>query len=76
MKILIDSSTQYSAIAFPRTEHEIVKSLVEKHTIVTTTYIKEELERNFKKSFSGKRKKEILFELEMFISECEIKTTQ
>lgn len=73
MKILIDSSTLYSAIAFPKTENEMVKLLLEKHTLVITRYIEEELERNFKESFSEGRKKDILFELDMFTSKCEIK---
>lgn len=75
MKILIDSSTLYSAIAFPRKENEMLKSLIEKHTIVITDYIEEELKRNFEDSFSKERKEEMLFELDIFTSECEIKTS-
>ena len=76
MRVLIDSSTLYSAIAFPRKENKMVKSLMEKHTIVVTDYIEEELKRNFEKTFSKDRKKDILFELDMFISECELKKVE
>ncbi len=73
MKILIDSSTLYSAIAFPRKENEMVKLLLERYTIVVTDYIRKELERNFKETFSEEK---ILFELKMFLSECETKTKE
>ncbi len=76
MRVLIDSSTLYSAIAFPQKENKMVKSLMEKHTIVVTDYIEEELKRNFEKTFSKDRKKDILFELDMFISECELKKVE
>ncbi len=35
--------------------------------------IEEELRRNFRKSFSGKRKRDILYELDIYSSRCEIK---
>ncbi len=73
MKILIDSSTLYSAIAFPRKEQEMVKSLLQQYSVVTTEYIEKELRRNFKRSFSGERKKKIISQLDIFISECEVK---
>ncbi|MBS3817201.1 MAG: hypothetical protein KGY76_06530 [Candidatus Thermoplasmatota archaeon] len=73
MKILIDSSTLYSAIAFPRKEQKMVKSLVEKYTIVSMGYIEEELRRNFSRTFSGSEKEDLLNALDIFMSKCETK---
>jgi len=73
MKILIDSSTLYSAISHHGKVREMLRALIEKHQIVTTLYIKEEVKRNFERAFSGEKKEEILKELEIFISECEMK---
>lgn len=73
MKLLVDSSTIYSAIAHAGKVTDLLDMLIEKHTIVLTDYIIEELKRNFSNKLSEKNIKKALKELNIFISNCEIK---
>ena len=51
----------------------ILDLLIDKYTIVITDYIIEELKRNFKNKLSGKNKEKALKQLNIFISNCQIK---
>ena len=73
MKILVDSSTIYSAIVFSDKKVNILDLLIEKYTIVITDYIIEELKRNFKNKLSGNNKNKALNQLNVFISNCQVK---
>jgi len=73
MKLLIDSSTIYSAIVYTGKEMNLLDMLIEKHNIVITDYIIEELKRNFTNKLSKKRRDKALKQLNIFISNCIIK---
>lgn len=73
MKILIDSSTIYSAIAYSDKKMNILDLLIEKYTLVITDYIIEELKRNFNNKLTGKHKEKALLQLNVFISNCQVK---
>lgn len=74
MKILIDSSTIYSAIVYSDKKINILDLLIEKYIIVITDYIIEELKRNFNNKLTGSLKEKVLKQLDIFISNCEVKT--
>ena len=73
MKILVDSSTIYSAIVYSGKKSNILDLLIERYTIVITDYIIEELKRNFKKKLSGQIRETAMKQLNIFISNCQIK---
>jgi len=73
MKLLVDSSTIYSAIVYTGREMNLLDMLIEKYHIVITDYIIEELKRNLTNKLSTKRKENALKQLNIFISNCIIK---
>ena len=73
MRLLVDSSTIYSAIVYTGNVMDLLDLLIEKHTIVLSDYIVEELKRNFKNKLSGKNKNKALKQLKILISNCEIR---
>ena len=73
MKILVDSSTIYSSIVFSDKKMNILDLLIEKYSIVITDYIIEELKRNLKSKLTGKHRIKALKQLNIFISNCEVK---
>ena len=68
MNILIDSSTMYSAIAHPGKISGLLDLIIEKHSIVLSDYIIEELRRNLSEKLSGKKRVNALSRLNDFIS--------
>ena len=72
MKILVDSSTIYSAIAYTGKEMNLLDMLIEKHNIVITDYIIEELKKNLTNKLPSKNKEKALKQLNIFISNCYI----
>lgn len=74
MKILIDTSTLYSAITHNGTINTLIEIIQKTEKLVLTDYIIEELKTNFRDTYSGKNQEEILQKLENLISNCEIKT--
>jgi predicted nucleic acid-binding protein len=74
MKILVDSSTIYSAIVYSDKKINILDILIEKYTIVISDYIIEELKRNFNNKLTGSHKEKVMKQLDIFISNCQVKT--
>lgn len=72
MKILIDSSTLYSAIAHSGKVSRTLNILIEEHTIVISDYIAEEINRNFEQKLSEKNKEKALIKFDAFLSGCSI----
>jgi len=72
MKILIDSSTLYSAIAHDGKVSKLLDVLIEEHTIVISDYIVEELKRNIIKNVSEEKKEEATNIIEDFVSNCQL----
>ncbi len=68
MNILVDSSTMYSAIGHSGKVSMLLDLIIEKHTIVLSDYIIEELRRNFSEKLSGKARNNALSRLDEFIS--------
>ncbi|MBS1263814.1 MAG: hypothetical protein MAG715_01005 [Methanonatronarchaeales archaeon] len=60
MKVLLDSSTLYSAIAYDGNESDLLKAVIERHQPVISDYVLEELRRNFSRKLSGHRRDEVL----------------
>ena len=73
MKILIDSSTLYSAIAHDGKVSNSLDLLIEEHTIVVSDYIVEELKRNLRKNVSREREDEAVDLIEDLVSNCHVK---
>ena len=73
MKVLVDSSTIYSSIVFSDKKMNILDLLIEKYSIVITDYIIEELKRNLNNKLTGKQKIKALKQLNILISNCEVK---
>jgi len=73
MKILIDSSTLYSAIAHDGKVSNVLDLLIEEHTIVVSDYIVEELKRNLRKNVSKEKEDEAVDLVEDFVSNCHLK---
>lgn len=73
MKILIDTSTLYSAIAFDGKIKEIVDLLIEKHTIVISDYIAIELRMNIEAKVSEDIRQEALQRIDDLIASSLIK---
>lgn len=73
MKLLIDSSTIYSALVYSGRVMNLLDILIEKHSIVLSDYIFEELKRNIKNKLSTKNTAKALKQLKNLISNCEIK---
>ncbi|MFW6197140.1 MAG: type II toxin-antitoxin system VapC family toxin [Thermoplasmatota archaeon] len=73
MKILVDSSTLYSAIAHSGKVSSVIELLIEEHTIVVTDYIVEELKRNIRKNVSKEREEEAVDLIEDLVSNCHVK---
>lgn len=72
MKVLIDSSTLYSAIAHDSKVSNIIELLIEEHTIVLSDYIVEELERNLRKNVSKEKEDKVIDLIEDFVSNCQV----
>jgi len=68
MNILVDSSTMYSAIAHPGKVSMLIDLIIEKHTIVLSDYIIEELRRNLSQKLSKNGRNNGLSRLDEFIS--------
>lgn len=60
MKILVDTSTLYSAIAHEGRVHDILHLLIEKHNVILSDFIIEELKRNLQLKLSGTKKRECI----------------
>jgi len=73
MKLLLDTSILYSALVHRKTIGKILDLLIEKHRIVLTDYIVEEMKRNINKKVSIGRKETILENWRTFVSLCEVK---
>lgn len=73
MKVLIDSSTLYSAIAHDGKVSNVLDLLIEEHTIVVSDYIVEELKRNLIKNVSKEKEDEAVDLIEDFVSNCHLK---
>ena len=73
MKILIDSSTLYSAIAHDGKVSNVLDLLIEEHTIVVSDYIVEELKRNLRKNVSEGKEDEAVDLIENLVSNCHLK---
>ena len=73
MRLLVDSSTIYSAIVYTGEVKNLLELLIEKHTIVLTDYIIEELKRNLREKLSSRNRNKALRQLNFLISNCEIK---
>lgn len=73
MKILIDSSTLYSAIAHDGKVSNVLDLLIEEHTIVVSDYIVEELKRNLRKNVSKEKEDEAVDLIENLVSNCHLK---
>jgi predicted nucleic acid-binding protein len=73
MKLLMDSSIIYSALVYSGKVLNLLDILIEKHTIVLSDYIIEELKRNIRNKLSNKNKTKALKQLKNLISNCEIK---
>ena len=73
MKILIDSSTLYSAIAHDGKVSKVLDLLIEEHTIVVSAYIVEELKRNLRKNVSEEKEDEAVDLIENLVSNCHLK---
>lgn len=70
MKILIDSSTLYSAFVHSGKVSKILDILIEEYRIVLTDYIKEEINRNIEHKVSDKNKDKALKKFNEFASNC------
>ena len=68
MNVLVDSSTLYSAIAHSGKVAALIDIVIERHTIVMSDYIIEELSRNLSKKLREKVRKRALDRLELFVS--------
>ncbi len=73
MKVLIDSSTLYSATAHDGKVSNVLDLLIEEHTIVVSDYIIEELKRNLRKNVSKENEDEAVDLIEDFVSNCHVK---
>ena len=73
MNVLVDSSTMYSAIAHPGKISMLLDLIIEKHTIVLSDYIIEELRRNLSEKLTGKARSDALSLLDEFISYSVVK---
>lgn len=72
MKILIDTSTLYSAMVHEGRVHDLIHFIIEKHEVVLSDYIVKELERNIQMKLSGPIRENALMNLEIFVSLCSI----
>ncbi len=73
MKILVDTSSLYSAFAYPGRVAILLEIVIEEHTIVLSDLIVEELKRNLSNKLEGHEKNYALSRLELFISRCQVK---
>lgn len=74
MKILIDTSTLYSAMANEGRVHELLHFIIERHEVILSDYILEEFKRNIELKLSGSKRESALQDLEIFLSHCSIIT--
>lgn len=72
MKILVDSSTLYSALVYTGKISELIDILIEEHTIIITDYIVKELKRNIYQKLT-KRREKAMEKLTIFTLNCQIK---
>jgi len=74
MKILIDTSTLYSAMTHEGRVHDLLYLIIERHEVVLSDYIVEELKRNIQLKLSGPKRESALLDLEIVVSLCRIIT--
>ncbi len=74
MKILIDTSTLYSAMTYEGRVHDLLHLIIERHDVVLSDFIVEELKRNIQLKLSGPKREGALLDFEIFISHCSIIT--
>jgi predicted nucleic acid-binding protein len=76
MRILIDTSTLYSAMTHEGRVHDLLHLIIKRHEVVLSDYIVEELKRNIKLKLSGPKRENALLDLEIVVSLCCIITKE
>jgi len=76
MKVLVDTSTLYSAIAFDGRISKLMELLIERHTMVISDYIIMELRMNIEEKVSSDDEQMVLKRMDDLFSYCEIKNRE